>query len=68
MNIFTVTGLLSIGEKKTSEVGLVLAHLYFGKGFPALEWQESVTLARSTGFPCSAHTGMAGGTAKRDQR
>lgn len=53
-----------MGEKKNSEAGLVLAHLYVGKGFPELDEQVSVTLALISGFPCRVQTGVAGGTAR----
>lgn len=56
--------LLSMGEKKNSEVGLVLDHLYLGTGLPELDEQVRVTLALTSGFPCSVHTGVAGGTAR----
>lgn len=53
---------LSMGEKKTSEVGLVFLHLYTGMGFPELDLQLRVTFPFSTGFPDSEHLGTAGGT------
>lgn len=53
---------LSIGEKKTSEVGLVFFHLYRGMGFPELDVQLRVTFPFSTAFPDTEHLGTAGGT------
>ena len=51
-----------MGEKKTSELGLVFLHLYMGMGFPLLDWQLRVTFPLSTGFPDREHLGTAGGT------
>lgn len=51
-----------MGEKKTSEVGLVLLHLYIGTGFPELDVQLRVTFPFSFGFPDKEHLGTAGGT------
>lgn len=56
---------LSVGEKKTSEVGLVLFQRYVGTGFPELEEQLRVTFPFSTGFPDMEHLGTAGGTGSR---
>lgn len=56
---------LSIGEKKTSEAGLVLLHLYSGTGFPALDLHVRVTFPFSTGFPDTEHLGTAGGTEEK---
>lgn len=56
---------LSIGAKKTSEVGLVLLHLYSGTGFPALDVHVRVTFPFSTGFPVTEHLGTAGGTEEK---
>lgn len=53
---------LSMGEKKTSDGGLVFFHLYIGMGFPDLDLQLSVTLPFRTGFPDREHSGTAGGT------
>lgn len=53
---------LSMGEKKTSEVGLVLFHLYRGAGFPELDRHVSVTFPFSTGFSDTEHIGTEGGT------
>lgn len=53
---------LSMGEKKTSEVGLLFLHLYRGMGFPELDLQLRVTFPFSTGFPDTEHLGTAGGT------
>lgn len=54
-----------MGEKKTSEVGLVFFHLYIGMGFPELDVQLRVTFPFSTGFPDRVHFGTAGGTITR---
>lgn len=54
-----------MGEKKTSDVGLVFFHLYTGRGFPELDVQLRVTFPFSTGFPDSEHLGTAGGTETR---
>lgn len=51
-----------MGEKKTSEVGLVFFHLYKGTGLPELDEQLRVTFPFSTGFPDREHLGTAGGT------
>lgn len=51
-----------MGEKKTSEVGLVLLQRYVGTGFPALDEQLRVTFPFGTGFPDMEHLGTAGGT------
>lgn len=51
-----------MGEKKTSDVGLVLFHLYKGIGFPAPDEQLRVTFPFRTGFPDREHLGTAGGT------
>lgn len=59
---------LSMGEKKTSEVGLVLLQRYVGTGFPELEEQLRVTFPFSTGFPDMEHLGTAGGTESRASR
>lgn len=57
---------LCIGEKKTSDMGADLVHLYWGTGFPWLDLQLRVTLPFTTGFPVMVHTGGEGGTAERD--
>lgn len=57
-----------MGEKKTSEVGLVFFHLYRGTGFPALVSQLRVTFPFSTGFPDREHLGTPGGTEARGFR
>lgn len=62
-----IKDLLRKGEKKTSGDGLVLDHLYLGTGLPELDEQVSVTLDLTSGFPCSLHTGGAGGTARYRQ-
>lgn len=64
--VFTICmrNLLSMGEKKNSEFGLVLDHLYMGTGLPELDKQVSVTLALTSGFPSSLQMGVAGGTAR----
>lgn len=54
-----------MGEKKTSEMGLVFFHLYTGTGFPELDVQLRVTFPFSTGFPDREHLGTAGGTEMR---
>lgn len=51
-----------MGEKKTSEVGLVLLHLYTGTGFPEVDVQLRVTFPFGFGFPDKEHLGTAGGT------
>lgn len=57
-----------MGEKKTSELGLVFLHLYIGTGFPASDAQLIVTLPFSTGFPDREHLGTAGGTERGEER
>lgn len=54
-----------MGEKKTSDVGLVLFHLYRGTGVPWLDVQLKVTFPFSAGFPDREHRGGAGGTEGR---
>lgn len=56
---------LSMGEKKTSEVGLVFFHLYKGIGFPELDMQIRVTFPFTSGFPVIEHFGTEGGTEGR---
>lgn len=53
---------LSMGEKKTSVVGLDFLHLYTGMGFPELDLQLRVTFPFSCAFPDREHFGTAGGT------
>lgn len=53
---------LCIGEKKTSDMGAALVHLYCGAGFPWLDLQLRVTLPFTSGFPVMLHTGGEGGT------
>lgn len=60
--------LLCIGEKKTSDMGAALVHLYWGTGFPWLDLQLRVTLPFTTGFPVMVHTGGEGGTGQRDRK
>lgn len=54
-----------MGEKKTSELGLVFFHLYSGTGFPELVSQLRVTFPFNTGFPDREHLGTPGGTETR---
>lgn len=60
-------GLLCIGEKKTSDMGAALVHLYWGTGFPWLDLQVRVTLPFTTGFPVKVQTGGEGGTGQRQK-
>lgn len=53
---------LCMGEKKTSDMGAFLVHLYWGMGLPELDLQLSVTLPFSTDDPVIKHTGGEGGT------
>lgn len=57
-----MTSSLSAGEKKTSDEGLVLVHLYMGAGFPDSELQLNVMFPLRTGFPTILHIGTEGGT------
>lgn len=51
-----------MGEKKTSEGGLLFFHLYTGMGVPELDLQLRVTFPFRTGFPDREHLGTLGGT------
>ncbi len=62
----TQTDSLCAGGKKTSELGLVLVHLYSGAGLPSSELQARVMFPLRTGLPLTWQTGTEGGT-KRDR-